>query len=520
MISLPLKSIIPNPLSVTVLVSILQNEISFLEMEQNKDKSNLNMPKAKFLTMSEAFERSCKRISLLENKRYTTFSKEIKKHGEIWKNVVEYDLFFFLVIFVIINRNNTHTHTHTHVYRYIKRVSSQNDRLVAYLEAQASVAVKWSEMLAKCPSIASRDVPKSSRNQYTSVDSVEGAIQKLASMDTRSSVKIMEWASIISENLVVKKLKQFMKIFDSDIQKAFQKGSHFAKKFEDSSKNVRQRFASYCKAYEVHMKQITRNAGGITTAKISSSTDSVSNELFLMEIAYGSEVVKSARVRDLYLKEMTKIFDVIKVLETRRAKIVKETLTSFLQNLRLRFGSALYPVSESLLASVASIDPLLEIKSALKSMKENTSVQELPDTPTLSRNLRNSVLKSPMIAKQGVLELKDDGLVLSGWKKVHVVVTIGRFLHVFEDACVKDCLKEMKPLRSVDLEHAKITESKDDDVTLTVNQVISGLIWNSSNTHVLRVIEGNGVGSQDIFSRKNWVFAMRCQFTGGAASYE
>ena len=82
-------------------------------MEQNKDKSNLNMPKAKFLTMSEAFVRSCKRMSLLENKRYTTFSKEIKKHGEIWKNVVEYDLFFFPRD-IRHHQQKQHTHTHTH----------------------------------------------------------------------------------------------------------------------------------------------------------------------------------------------------------------------------------------------------------------------------------------------------------------------------------------------------------------------------------------------------------------------
>ena len=35
-----------------------------------------------------------------------------------------------------------------------------------------------------------------------------------------------------------KQLKAFMKIFDSDVQKAFQRGSMFTKRFEDSA-NVR-----------------------------------------------------------------------------------------------------------------------------------------------------------------------------------------------------------------------------------------------------------------------------------------
>ena len=442
-----------------------------------------------FPSMSECFERSCKRIAHLEKNRFAAFSMEIKRHGEIWKNVVE----------------------------YIKRVSGQNRRLVAYLEAQAVAAVKWSEMIAQCP-IAALRKDESKKESYTNVDSVGGAIRKLASMDGRASVKVTEWAGMLSENLVNSKLKPFIKIFDSDVHKAFQKGSMFTKRFEDSSANVRTRFNSYCKAYEKQMKKVSRNAAGLATTKGSSSISTsrdeskLENELFMMEVAYRSEVVNSAKFRDQYLKEMAKIFDVIKLLEQRRAKVVKNVLTSFLQNLRLRFGSALYPVSESLLAGVASIDPLLEIKTVL--MKSNVeSKVKLPPTLTLSKQLREGLLKSPMIVRQGVLELKDDGIVLSGWKSVHAVITIGRVLHVFEETCVKDASKNLTPLWSVDLEHARVVSSKEDDVTITITEVVSGLIWNSSNSYVLRIKKEHA--QRDILSRKNWIFAMRCQFTAG-----
>ena len=71
----------------------------------------------------------------------------------------------------------------------------------------------------------------------------------------------------------------------------------------------------------------------------------------------------------------------------------------------------------------------------------------------------------------------------------------------------------MKPLWSVDLEHACVVASKDDDVTITITEVVSGLIWNSSNAYVLRVKKDD-----DILSRKNWVFAMKCQFTAGGTT--
>ena len=204
-------------------------------------------------------------------------------------------------------------------------------------------------------------------------------------MDARASVKVTEWASIISENLVKKQLKAFMKIFDSDVQKAFQRGSMFTKRFEDSSANVRSRFNAYCKAYEKQMKKISRSAAGISTTTTDKDQNKLETELFLMEVAYGvrvqyenfkrlshfntnfvqtptlerryrTEILESSRFRDQYLEEMGKIFDVIKVLEQRRAKVVKD-VDEFLQNVRTRFGSALYPVSESLLAGVASIGP-------------------------------------------------------------------------------------------------------------------------------------------------------------------
>ena len=214
------------------------------------------------------------------------------------------------------------------------------------------------------------------------------------------------------------------------------------------------------------------------------------------------------------MEEMGKIFDVIKILEKRRAKVVKDVLTSFLQNLRLRFGSALYPVSESLLAGIASIDPLLEIRSLTAGAEKNSKLK-LPSTLTLSQQLREGLLKSPMIIKQGTLELKDDGIVLSGWKSVHAVVTISRVLHVFEESCIKNVSEPMKPLWSVDLEHARVVASKDDDVTMTITEVISGLIWNSSNAYVLRIKKEI---DHDILRRKNWVFAMKLQHTMGTES--
>ena len=175
----------------------------------------------KYPTMTEAFERSCQRIAHLEKNRFTTYSQEIKRHSQIWNNVV----------------------------RYIKRVSKQNRALVSYLESQTAACVKWSEMIAQCPIATMKNMGKQNSATYTNVDSVGGAIRKLASMDARASVKVTEWASIISENLVKKQLKGFMKIFDSDVQKAFQRGSMFTKRFEDSSANVRTRFNAYCKAY-------------------------------------------------------------------------------------------------------------------------------------------------------------------------------------------------------------------------------------------------------------------------------
>ena len=172
-------------------------------------------------TMTEAFERSCKRIAHLEKNRFATYTEEIKRHSHIWNNVV----------------------------RYIKRVTSQNRSLVSYLESQTAACIKWSEMIAHCPVAVMKDMGKQESTTYTNVDCVGGAIRKLASMDARASVKVTEWASIISENLVQKKLKTFMKIFDSDVQKAFQRGSMFTKRFEDASANVRSRFNAYCKAY-------------------------------------------------------------------------------------------------------------------------------------------------------------------------------------------------------------------------------------------------------------------------------
>ena len=208
--------------------------------------------------MTDAFERSCKRIAHLEKNRFTTYSQEIKRHSQIWNNVV----------------------------RYIKRVSEQNRALVSYLESQTAACVKWSEMIAQCPIATMKNMGKQNSATYTNVDSVGGAIRKLASMDARASVKVTEWASIISENLVKKQLKAFMKIFDSDVQKAFQRGSMFTKRFEDSSANVRSRFNAYCKAYEKQMKKISRSAAGISTTTADKDQNKLETELFLMEVAY------------------------------------------------------------------------------------------------------------------------------------------------------------------------------------------------------------------------------------------
>ena len=98
------------------------------------------------------------------------------------------------------------------------------------------------------------------------------------------------------KNLVKKQLKAFMKIFDSDVQKAFQRGSMFTKRFEDSSANVRSRFNAYCKAYEKQMKKISRSAAGISTTTADKDQNKLETELFLMEVAY---VVFECEVREL-----------------------------------------------------------------------------------------------------------------------------------------------------------------------------------------------------------------------------
>ena len=392
-------------------------------------------------------------------------------------------------------------HDWRRVEAQVEGAREQNRRFVDILTSHATDALARSKRVKR-----KKQSKRSSPPPTPEIKTMKDVCRRIEELEARAAVSTAEYAASLADDL--QRLQTFRRTYETETKAALKRGSLASKSFEETSKKSVDRFRAFVEA------QRAKSAGR-----------PCDQDLWDLERAYRSSICDSGHARDEYVRTMEGLFDVLTAIERKRVSTVRDIAVTLLRGLRERHGAVTYPISESLLAEVASIDPSAEMRRVREEQRRqfrtdvtvggNATPPALPKAAELVGRTLRALRESPAALRVGRLEMQDAGYVVTSWLPVSAVLTADGRLCLFADkGALAGSLavpptrlstpKLMVRVRGADVKSPKDADDNDGRLVV-ITETTPGLVWNTQTTHTLR--------APTTEQAKGWVEAMRVRPT-------